>query len=135
MYCIVFAWLFICWYILSLTGSAQTGSVRQTPVDIVQISNTTAEIHCFHTVNGYDRILWYKHTTDVPFIYLGYINMKIGYPEDQEKMTIKGNGENNASLYIVNLISSDSAVYYCAASLHCVVDALNGCLKTHIPHF
>ena len=47
--------------------------------------------------------------------------------EYKDKIELKGNANENqnSSITINNLSSNDTAVYYCAASLHSAADALS----------
>ncbi|XP_053365722.1 junctional adhesion molecule-like [Clarias gariepinus] len=102
------------------TGQSCSGvcSVNQNPPDLIKAQDELAEIKCAHTVQSYDRILWYKHNQDTGFTLMGYIYSTTTLkPEEEFKTKIKlsGDGRNNGSLTINSLTVNDSAVYFCAA--------------------
>lgn len=68
-------------------------------------------------------IFWYKQTRGHEFTLLGYIWNKNYFPEDnfKEKISLNGDGAKNGSLKIKDVALSDSAMYFCAASLHSVM--------------
>ncbi|KAK2843662.1 hypothetical protein Q7C36_011877 [Tachysurus vachellii] len=92
-------------------------SVIQNPTDLIKKQDEFAEIKCAHTVNNYDRILWYKHNQDTGFQFMGYIFNESPNPEADFKSKVKfsGDGRNNGSLTINSVSVNDSAVYFCAA--------------------
>uniref|UniRef100_A0AAY4AEG6 Immunoglobulin V-set domain-containing protein n=1 Tax=Denticeps clupeoides TaxID=299321 RepID=A0AAY4AEG6_9TELE len=94
-------------------------NVYQSPADLITVSDK-AVFQCFHKLDNYDRILWYKYTTQRQFHFLGYLNRNYGYPEEElkNKISFTGDGQNNASMAMSSLTPDDSAVYFCAARLH-----------------
>ncbi|GAA6073680.1 uncharacterized protein LOC108269678 [Tachysurus ichikawai] len=92
-------------------------SVIQNPPYLIKYQDEFAEIKCAHTVNYYDRILWYKHGQDTGFQFMGYIYNESPNPEADFKSKVKlsGDGRNNGSLTINSVSVNDSAVYFCAA--------------------
>ncbi|KAK3537722.1 hypothetical protein QTP70_017887 [Hemibagrus guttatus] len=102
--------------LLYFTGSGVC-SVIQNPPDLIKYEDEFAEIKCAHTVNNYDRILWYKHSQDTGFTFMGYLlnaypNLEADF---KSKVKFNGDGRNNGSLTLNNVSVSDSAVYFCAA--------------------
>ncbi|KAF7704662.1 hypothetical protein HF521_021734 [Silurus meridionalis] len=102
--------------LLCLPGSGVC-SVFQTPPDLIKNLNEIAEIKCAHNVSSYDRILWYKHSQDTGFTFMGYIFATSLKPEEEftTKIKLSGDGSKNGSLTINSVSVNDSAVYYCAA--------------------
>ncbi|XP_060788815.1 uncharacterized protein LOC132893715 [Neoarius graeffei] len=92
--------------------SAVCAVVVQKPLDLIKDQNEFAEINCEHNGQDYDRILWYKHSQDTGFTYMGYLNNIFPNLEAEfgVKMKLSGDGRNNGSLTINSLSVSDSAV-------------------------
>lgn len=102
---------------LFLSTGSDLRSVVQNPPDLIINQDEVAEIKCTHIVKSYDRILWYKHSQDTGFKYMGYIlntfqNLE---KEFENKIKLNGDGRNNGSLTIISLSVNDSGVYFCAA--------------------
>ncbi|KAG8013117.1 Immunoglobulin lambda variable 2-18, partial [Nibea albiflora] len=81
------------------TGSSLSDQVNQTPAEIYKKPGGTAKISCSHSIQDYNRILWYKQTNgqlqflgymnqkeDGQLQFLGYMFMSTGYPEEGVKM-------------------------------------------------
>uniref|UniRef100_A0A8C4FC41 Ig-like domain-containing protein n=1 Tax=Dicentrarchus labrax TaxID=13489 RepID=A0A8C4FC41_DICLA len=99
--------------------TAPHDQVHQTPADMYNTPGGTAEINCSHSIQSYDRILWYKQT-ERQLQFLGYLYFNNGYPETGVKVKIAGsaNKDQNCTLTIEELQLNSSAVYFCAARLH-----------------
>lgn len=110
-------------FLFLFTGSVVNGSVHQSPSNLIKTERNSAELVCEHDVSSYTVILWYMQTLSHEFTLLGYIWNKNYYPEDdfKDKISLNGDGTKNGSLKINDLAPSDSAMYYCAASLHSVI--------------
>lgn len=82
--------------------------------------SVVSDIHCSHHVSGFERILWYKQDKHGALRYLGYLNLKFPYPEDdvKGKISFGGDGSTFSNLTISTVSVNDSAVYFCAASRH-----------------
>lgn len=79
-------------------------------------------------------IFWYKQTLDHGLTLLGYIWNKNNFPEEnfKKKINLKGDGTKDGQLIIKDLLTNDSAVYYCAASLHSIVCSHNHNTKSSV---
>ena len=104
------------------TGSSASQSVQQTPSALIKNlgDSVDKEILCSHSVQSYDRILWYKQHLDGALQLLGYLYIDSPYPEEDVKgqISFEGDGRSESKLSISTLSPSDGAVYFCAASLH-----------------
>ncbi|CAG5866801.1 unnamed protein product, partial [Menidia menidia] len=111
------------WYFCAVSSSL-SDKVSQTPPDVYKEVNQTLEIHCSHSIDGYDRILWYKQMKNQHLLFLGYMVPYSAAPETgmETGMGVKIDGNVNkgetCSLTIEELSLNSSAVYFCAASLH-----------------
>uniref|UniRef100_A0A9J8BL16 Immunoglobulin V-set domain-containing protein n=1 Tax=Cyprinus carpio carpio TaxID=630221 RepID=A0A9J8BL16_CYPCA len=106
-------------YLSSWTAANHAKTVLQSPNDLLKNQNESAVI-----ISSYNIILWYKQTqANHGFTLLGYIWNKNYFPEDNfmQKIDLDGDGTKKGSLKIKALEASDSAMYYCAASLHSVM--------------
>ena len=119
------------------TGSTLATNVNQTPTDKFKNANESLELECFHTIPNYNVILWYKQTHGGTLTLLGYLIGTSPGPIEREfsgKVKMDGDANTNKknSLNISNLLLNDSAVYFCAASLHSVSDHLPLSTITHL---
>ncbi|XP_050925338.1 uncharacterized protein LOC127142195 [Lates calcarifer] len=102
-------------------SSSLSDQVHQIPADIQKKPGGTAKIYCSHSIDSYDRILWYKQLKNKQLQFLGYMLGKDGYPEKGVDVKIEGdaNKGQNCTLTIEGLSLSSSAVYFCGSiSLH-----------------
>uniref|UniRef100_A0A8C1FUV6 Ig-like domain-containing protein n=1 Tax=Cyprinus carpio TaxID=7962 RepID=A0A8C1FUV6_CYPCA len=93
-------------------------TVLQTPDNLVKNQDESAVIICTHNIPNYYRILWYKQSPDMlGFKLMGYLNYDNENKEleFEKKIKLDGDGQNNGTLIISNLMQNDSAVYFCAA--------------------
>ena len=118
------------------TGSTLATNVNQTPTDKFKNANESLELQCLHSISSYNVILWYKQTHGGTLTLLGYLyaTTKSVEPEFSGKFEMDGDANINKknSLTISNLLLNDSAVYFCAASLHSVSDHLPLSTITHL---
>uniref|UniRef100_A0A3B4XBF6 Ig-like domain-containing protein n=1 Tax=Seriola lalandi dorsalis TaxID=1841481 RepID=A0A3B4XBF6_SERLL len=107
-------------FLLWIKGSSLSDQVHQSPVDIYWKSGEEATIKCSHSIQSYDRILWYKQLKNRQLQFLGYMVANTGKPEDGVKVKIGGsaNQGETSTLTIEGLSENNSAVYFCAASYH-----------------
>uniref|UniRef100_A0A3Q2QKA7 Ig-like domain-containing protein n=1 Tax=Fundulus heteroclitus TaxID=8078 RepID=A0A3Q2QKA7_FUNHE len=100
--------------------SSLSDQVHQTPFYIQANPGETVEISCSHSIQNYDRILWYRRSQDTQLHFLGYMLQSLGNPEPAANVTMKGsaNKDKTCTLIIKELRVNSSAVYFCAASYH-----------------
>lgn len=102
-----------------LTGSSHSNTVDQSPPDVIKKPGESAVIQCSHNVPSYNQINWYRQNQGKEFTFMGYLLLESPKPENEftEKIEMSGNGNpnGNGALTIKNLLSTDSAVYFCAA--------------------
>ncbi|KAG9268843.1 hypothetical protein AMEX_G17869 [Astyanax mexicanus] len=123
-------------YSTCLFGFSHSNRVTQTPLHLIRNPAESAVIECSHTVSGYDRVGWYKQTTDSQsFTLIGYVYAKATpnkEAEFQDKVDISGDGNNDVTLSIKDLSASDSAVYFCAA-YYTVLQSCSTAIQKHRP--
>nr|XP_029131260.1 uncharacterized protein LOC110005538 [Labrus bergylta] len=102
------------------SGSSLSQIVEQTPTHMFSKPGEKPQINCKHEIKDYNRMLWYKQLKNRQMQFLGYMNVKDGYPEDGVHVKIEGSAleRQNCTLTIEAVELSSSAVYFCAASLH-----------------
>ncbi|XDV43637.1 hypothetical protein PO909_012081 [Leuciscus waleckii] len=115
-------------------SSVVNGSVQQSPSNLIKTERDSAELVCTHNITSYNIILWYKQTRGHELTLLGYIWNTNYYPEDhfKGKIRLNGDGTKTGSFKIEALALNDSAMYFCAASLHgvmCSRDTIQKALK------
>ncbi|KAK7904140.1 hypothetical protein WMY93_016747 [Mugilogobius chulae] len=98
------------------SSSSLNDHVKQTPKDIYQIKETSPEIKCSHSIDSFNRILWYKQLSDGQLQLLGYM---LGTSQNIEKgVKVQMTGDaNKDKIATLTIEEPSSAVYYCAASL------------------
>ncbi|XP_061599985.1 M1-specific T cell receptor beta chain-like [Cololabis saira] len=109
--------IFFCitFHFMLVSGSSLSERVHQTPGDIHSQPGHTAVFNCSHSIKDYDNILWYRQTKNKQMEFLGYMNVKLGFPEAGVKVKINGNAEKEqtCTLTVESLNLSSSAVYFC----------------------
>ncbi|XP_059209646.1 M1-specific T cell receptor beta chain-like [Centropristis striata] len=102
--------------IILVSGSSLSDQVHQTPADINKKPEETAEITCSHSIESYNRILWYKQLKNKELQFLGYMLSTADNPEPGLGVKVKGsaNKDQNCTLIIEGLSLNSSAVYFCA---------------------
>ncbi|XP_053191216.1 immunoglobulin lambda-1 light chain-like [Scomber japonicus] len=104
--------------IILVSGSSLSDKVHQTPADMYKKPGEQAKIRCSHSIQDYNRILWYKQLEDRQLDFLGYMLGDSGTPEKESGVKITGNAnkDQNCTLTVEGLKLNSSAVYFCAAS-------------------
>ncbi|KAL7862360.1 hypothetical protein SRHO_G00138010 [Serrasalmus rhombeus] len=116
-----------------LTEFVFSTKVQQSPPDLIETRGKSVEIHCLHSISSYNVILWYKKTVAEGLVLLGYLFNKAEFKEPAftNKTNLKGDATKDGSLIIKDLSVSDSAVYFCAASLHSALDSITSTQKLY----
>uniref|UniRef100_A0AAX7V4N1 Immunoglobulin V-set domain-containing protein n=1 Tax=Astatotilapia calliptera TaxID=8154 RepID=A0AAX7V4N1_ASTCA len=98
--------------------TASYDQVNQTPFN-VYAEEEEVKMHCSHSIQSYDTILWYKQS-EKQLQLLGYMRYDKGYPEAGVNVTMDGDARQhkNCILTIKYLKVSSSGVYFCAAYYH-----------------
>lgn len=120
-------------YVFS-TGSSLNSQIYQTPAQLY-ISKETEEvkINCSHSIQGYDRIFWYRQMNNRHLQFLGYVYGTVDNPEKGLDVKLKGDANKNktCTLTIEKLGPNSSAVYFCAVTQH---NARKHCTSVQKPH-
>lgn len=97
----------------------------QNETDRIKFPGQSEELHCSHS-SSYNVMLWYKKTHGKGLELIGHLVMSSGTVEDKfkDKANLDGNANKNSVLKLKDLSSDDSAVYFCAASIHSAVASL-----------
>ncbi|RVE57553.1 hypothetical protein OJAV_G00217370 [Oryzias javanicus] len=100
-----------------VSGSSLSDRIQQYPTEMFLRSGEAAHITCSHSIDSYNRILWYRQESGALQL-LGYMYAGASSPEGN--VTIAGGSAKgqNCTLTTEPLQSAGSAVYFCAASLH-----------------
>ncbi|XP_070697977.1 M1-specific T cell receptor beta chain-like isoform X2 [Pempheris klunzingeri] len=106
--------------VILVSGSSLSNQVKQDPAEMYSKPGVTAKITCSHSIEGYTQIFWYKQLKNKEMQFLGYMNVKDGYPEEGVNVTIEGRASKGetCTLTTEQLSLDSSAVYFCAAK-HC----------------
>lgn len=109
------------------SGFAFSNKVSQSPPDLFKAKGDDAELECQHSISNYNVMLWYKQTLGRGLTLLGHLFMSSDQTESDfvNKFHLKGDATKKGFLVIKNLLHNDSAVYFCAASLHNDIDNQN----------
>ncbi|XP_034153277.1 uncharacterized protein LOC117595600 [Esox lucius] len=96
--------------------------INQTPPHLIRTpEHNESHLDCYHGDNDYPYMLWYQHKGGQKTMELiGYLHYKKPTMEKnfEARFNLIGHSKAKASLVISGVVSSDSAVYYCAASQH-----------------
>lgn len=108
-------------YFLFAAVSLNEQKVSQSPSQVFFHPGAKLKLTLSHKIQNYNTILWYqqqKGGTSLKLI--GYVYYKTTSVENEfkneSKFSLSGDGEKAADLHISNLATSDSGVYYGAAS-------------------
>ncbi|KAF3845333.1 hypothetical protein F7725_008496 [Dissostichus mawsoni] len=131
-------------HVILVSGSSLSDNVQQTPAYMYKNLGEEAVIRCSHSIENYDRILWYKQMKDRELQFLGYIFAGVKNPEPglgqlkREHRSLawvriggRAHAGHNCTLTIEGLSESSSAEFFCAVSLghtaacHCSSECRN----------
>ena len=114
------------------TGSPLSDQVHQTPAHMYNKPGETAKINCSHSIDTWNRILWYKQSNG-QLQFLGNMVATGGFAEIGMGVKIEGsaNKDQICTLTTEVLNLSSSAVYFCVASFH---SATYHCSSVQKPH-
>ncbi|KAF5887601.1 T cell receptor beta chain variable region [Clarias magur] len=115
--------------VIFLKGRSLSFTVHQKPHDVLMNEHDVARIECSQRDPRYNVIIWYKQSGDRDLQFLGYLYRKNKNIESGSNREIKldGDGARQAFLIMENLLTNDSAVYYCAAQTHTQCAVSLGC--------
>ena len=101
------------------TGASLSDKVHQKPPVMFIKPDERAKINCSHSIDNYNRILWYKQTNG-ELEFLGYMLAGIPTPEKDLDIKMEGSADKGqtCTLTTERLALSGSVVYFCAASIH-----------------
>ncbi|XP_038158650.1 M1-specific T cell receptor beta chain-like [Cyprinodon tularosa] len=105
-------------HVMLVSGFSLNDQVHQDPPELFCMTEDKPRINCKHEIQDYNRILWYKQSKDRRMQFLGYMNVKDGYPENGVKVTITGKATKGetCTLTLEGVDLSSSGVYFCAAT-------------------
>ncbi|MGH0171945.1 UNVERIFIED_CONTAM: hypothetical protein FKN15_062189 [Acipenser sinensis] len=103
------------------------GNFRQSPPSLFESPGHSAELQCSHNITNYDQLYWYQQTRNGALDLIGYLSYKDVKPEEKfkKRFSLTGDAEKAGSLTISSVTAEDSAVYFCAASIHSAADYLS----------
>uniref|UniRef100_A0A3B1ITC7 Ig-like domain-containing protein n=1 Tax=Astyanax mexicanus TaxID=7994 RepID=A0A3B1ITC7_ASTMX len=98
------------------------------PPSLFAKEDDSVTIKCSHDDNNLPVMLWYQQKNEnTSMNFIGYC-LTSGNPVKEEgfkeRFDLKRDGDVKGDLIISKLVSSDSAVYYCAASQHTQTDSM-----------
>ncbi|KAK7153385.1 hypothetical protein R3I93_011330 [Phoxinus phoxinus] len=115
----------LCIFFLLYIGKGRCVNVQQNLTPILANKNNKAEIKCSYDDSGKPYMLWYQQKdTAMTLIVLSYGATSDPTYEDafKKRFKLKRTDTLNGALEISELNLTDSAVYYCAVSIHSAVD-------------
>ncbi|RXM90972.1 Ig kappa chain V-III region CLL [Acipenser ruthenus] len=100
--------------------------IDQSPPSLFESPGRSAELNCSHDDSNYDKMYWYQQTRKGVLELIAY---QYGTTTHEEKFKARfkmtGKATEKGFLTISNLRAEDSAVYFCAASIHSAADHLS----------
>ncbi len=100
-------------------------TVQQNPTSILANKNKTVVIKCSHNDNNMDYMQWYQQKDTAMALIVFSYGATDGDPKSEDEFKDRFKLERketlNGVLKISDLRLSDSAVYYCAVSMHSAV--------------
>ncbi len=96
--------------------------IQQSPKHLLQtVEEKEAKLFCRHGDSSYQYLYWYQQKSIGGSLDLiGMLNYGAATEEEKFKprFNITGHAKENAFLHISSISVEDSAIYFCAASLH-----------------
>ncbi|MGH0141945.1 UNVERIFIED_CONTAM: hypothetical protein FKN15_074681 [Acipenser sinensis] len=119
---IVFTALLLC-----LPDSSDGIIIVQSPPSLFESPGHSAELQCYHDDNNYPYMYWYQQTSKGALELIGYLQNAAIVPEEKFKLrfNLSGDARKAGSVTIPRVRAEDSAVYFCAASIHSAADHLS----------
>ncbi|KAF0877972.1 TVA2 protein, partial [Crocuta crocuta] len=113
--------------LLSLTFSLCTGlsrgqKVEQHPSTLSVQEGSSSVISCSYSDSASDYFPWYKQELGKGPQLIIDIRSNVARKEEQRLTVLLNKTAKHLSLHIAATQPADSAVYFCAASTHCVPD-------------
>ncbi|XP_062379107.1 uncharacterized protein LOC134067712 [Sardina pilchardus] len=108
--------------LIFMSWTTNCAKFQQSPNILAKHDSRKEEILCSHDDSSLLLMLWYRqtsHSTALALIGYGYSGSDPTYEQDFSGggLELKRNGTTAGSLVLSNLNSSNSAVYFCAASI------------------
>lgn len=107
------------WTCFLFAGSLSREDIFQSPSELLVDSSTELRLTLTHQIKNYDTILWYQRLNgDTSLKLIAYMYYEIPNVENtfNHQFSVSGNGDTSAHLHISNLTTTDSGVYFGAAS-------------------
>ncbi|KAL7862333.1 hypothetical protein SRHO_G00137740 [Serrasalmus rhombeus] len=109
----------VCLFFMLFAGKTNCVTFQQIP-SLLAKDNVT--ITCSHDDSSLQMMYWYRQKSDstaMTLIGFGYPTTEQTYEDDfKQRFKLNRQGATKGDLTISKLLQSDSAVYYCAASMH-----------------
>lgn len=97
-------------------------TVHQKYPDLLMNEHDNVKLECSQHSQSFNVILWYKHSVDQHLQLLGYLYRTNNYIETgvNREIKLEGDGASDAFLIMENVLTNDSAVYYCSDRIYTV---------------
>uniref|UniRef100_A0A8C7RG26 Immunoglobulin V-set domain-containing protein n=1 Tax=Oncorhynchus mykiss TaxID=8022 RepID=A0A8C7RG26_ONCMY len=89
-----------------------SNQVHQTPAALYKNQGELFKMECSHSISTYNVILWYKQSNYRELVFLGYMQLKTGFPEAGFDIEGDASAGGTSTLTIKQLTPNSSAVYY-----------------------